>query len=247
MSLAMRPIEYLVPVGLVPWIGALGTPGVTVPQGSALWGRGLMPFGPPGVAVPHRALTMGQGPCAPCPPGSSVPPQCRRGPPVPAVPLRHVPLLCAADNPSLLTIQPDLSTTTMTYQGSLCPRQDGPAKLQLPNGHLLSPLGAGRHTLHHSSPAAEGADFMARLSTQSYFRSLPRGTTNMAYGTFNFLGGRLMIPNTGTGGGHGVPEHRPVQGGPRGAQPPPAPPPTQGSACSSHPMPSHEGRSTRST
>ncbi|XP_069725421.1 netrin receptor UNC5A isoform X3 [Phaenicophaeus curvirostris] len=102
-----------------------------------------------------------------------------------------------ADNPSLLTIQPDLSTTTMTYQGSLCPRQDGPAKLQLPNGHLLSPLGAGRHTLHHSSPSAEGADFVARLSTQSYFRSLPRGTNNMAYGTFNFLGGRLMIPNTG--------------------------------------------------
>ncbi|NXJ06675.1 UNC5A protein, partial [Odontophorus gujanensis] len=100
-----------------------------------------------------------------------------------------------ADN--LLTIQPDLSTATMTYQGSLCPRQDGPAKLQLPNGHLLSPLGAGRHTLHHSSPAAEGADFVARLSTQSYFRSLPRGTANMAYGTFNFLGGRLMIPNTG--------------------------------------------------
>ncbi|NXU52421.1 UNC5A protein, partial [Turnix velox] len=102
-----------------------------------------------------------------------------------------------ADNPGLLTIQPDLSTATMTYQGSLCPRQDGPAKLQLPNGHLLSPLGAGRHTLHHSSPAAEGADFVARLSTQSYFRSLPRGNTNMAYGTFNFLGGRLMIPNTG--------------------------------------------------
>ncbi|NXC22572.1 UNC5A protein, partial [Corythaeola cristata] len=102
-----------------------------------------------------------------------------------------------ADNPSLLTIQPDLSTATMTYQGSLCPRQDGPAKLQVPNGHLLSPLGAGRHTLHHSSPAAEGAEFVARLSTQSYFRSLPRGTTNMAYGTFNFLGGRLMIPNTG--------------------------------------------------
>ncbi|NWX95274.1 UNC5A protein, partial [Nothoprocta ornata] len=100
-----------------------------------------------------------------------------------------------ADN--LLTIQPDLSSATMTYQGSLCPRQDGPAKLQLPNGHLLSPLGAGRHTLHHSSPVAEGADFVARLSTQSYFRSLPRGTNNMAYGTFNFLGGRLMIPNTG--------------------------------------------------
>ncbi|XP_016044167.1 netrin receptor UNC5A isoform X3 [Erinaceus europaeus] len=103
-----------------------------------------------------------------------------------------------ADNPHLLTIQPDLSTTTTTYQGSLCPRQDGPGpKFQLSNGHLLSPLGSGRHTLHHSSPTSEAEDFVARLSTQSYFRSLPRGVSNMAYGTFNFLGGRLMIPNTG--------------------------------------------------
>uniref|UniRef100_A0A8C6GQN7 Netrin receptor UNC5 n=1 Tax=Mus spicilegus TaxID=10103 RepID=A0A8C6GQN7_MUSSI len=103
-----------------------------------------------------------------------------------------------ADNPHLLTIQPDLSTTTTTYQGSLCPRQDGPSpKFQLSNGHLLSPLGSGRHTLHHSSPTSEAEDFVSRLSTQNYFRSLPRGTSNMAYGTFNFLGGRLMIPNTG--------------------------------------------------
>ncbi|KAL0608332.1 Netrin receptor UNC5A [Plecturocebus cupreus] len=103
-----------------------------------------------------------------------------------------------ADNPHLLTIQPDLSTTTTTYQGSLCPRQDGPSpKFQLTNGHLLSPLGGGRHTLHHSSPTSEAEEFVSRLSTQSYFRSLPRGTSNMTYGTFNFLGGRLMIPNTG--------------------------------------------------
>lgn len=103
-----------------------------------------------------------------------------------------------ADSPHLLTIQPDLSTTTTTYQGSLCPRQDGPSpKFQLTNGHLLSPLGSGRHTLHHSSPTSEAEDFVSRLSTQNYFRSLPRGTSNMAYGTFNFLGGRLMIPNTG--------------------------------------------------
>ncbi|XP_060096170.1 netrin receptor UNC5A isoform X2 [Heteronotia binoei] len=102
-----------------------------------------------------------------------------------------------ADNSHLLTIQPDLSTTTMTYQGSLCPRQDGPSKFQLGNGHLLSPLGSGRHTLHHSSPSADPVDFVSRFSTQSFFRSLPRGSANMAYGTFNFLGGRLMIPNTG--------------------------------------------------
>ncbi|XP_074865899.1 netrin receptor UNC5A isoform X2 [Carettochelys insculpta] len=97
----------------------------------------------------------------------------------------------------LLTIQPDLSTATMTYQGSLCARQEGPSKFHLSNGHLLSPLGAGRHTLHHSSPTAEGLDFVSRFAAQSCFRSLPRGTANMAYGTFNFLGGRLLIPNTG--------------------------------------------------
>uniref|UniRef100_A0A8C3IDE4 Netrin receptor UNC5 n=1 Tax=Chrysemys picta bellii TaxID=8478 RepID=A0A8C3IDE4_CHRPI len=97
----------------------------------------------------------------------------------------------------LLTIQPDLSTATMTYQGSLCSRQDGHSKFQLSNGHLLNPLGAGRHTLHHSSPAAEGVDFVSRFAAQSCFRSLPRGAANMAYGTFNFLGGRLLIPNTG--------------------------------------------------
>lgn len=102
-----------------------------------------------------------------------------------------------ADNSHLLTIQPDLSTTTMTYQGSLCPRQDGPNKFQIGNGHLLSPLGSGRHTLHHSSPSADPVDFVSRFSTQSFFRSLPRSGSSMAYGTFNFLGGRLMIPNTG--------------------------------------------------
>lgn len=101
------------------------------------------------------------------------------------------------DNSHLLTIQPDLSTTTMTYQGSLCPRQDGPNKFQIGNGHLLSPLGSGRHTLHHSSPSADPVDFVSRFSTQSFFRSLPRSGSSMAYGTFNFLGGRLMIPNTG--------------------------------------------------
>uniref|UniRef100_A0A8C4W8H8 Netrin receptor UNC5 n=1 Tax=Gopherus evgoodei TaxID=1825980 RepID=A0A8C4W8H8_9SAUR len=106
----------------------------------------------------------------------------------------------------LLTIQPDLSTTTMTYQGSLCSRQDGHSKFQLSNGHLLSPLGAGRHTLHHSSPAAEGLDFVSRFAAQSCFRSLPRGAASMACGTFNFLGGRLLIPNTGTAGG-GVGRH----------------------------------------
>lgn len=245
------PIGSLVPIGPVPWVGAvcsgdpmgdsalrvcamgqgldaLWTPrGGCAPIGSLPWGKGC---------VPHAL----QGQLCHCVAGGD--------PPVPAMPWHHGPLLCAADNPGLLTIQPDLSTATMTYQGSLCPRQDGPAKLQLPNGHLLSPLGAGRHTLHHSSPAAEGADFVARLSTQSYFRSLPRGTTNMAYGTFNFLGGRLMIPNTGMAGWAWGARAALSAGGPLWGSPPCLyPPTTQGSACSSHPMPSHGGRSMRST
>lgn len=127
------------------------------------------------------------------------------GCPIPSTPFISCPwqpwrksISILADNPHLLTIQPDLSTTTTTYQGSLCSRQDGPGpKFQLTNGHLLSPLGTGRHTLHLSSPASEAEDLVSRLSAQNFFRSLPRGTSNMAYGTFNFLGGRLMIPNTG--------------------------------------------------
>ncbi|KAI6076879.1 hypothetical protein LUU34_00450500 [Aix galericulata] len=180
------------------------------------------PLAPRGWPCPIRSFPWGWS-RAPHGPRGRLRPDARAAAPRPP--------LCAADNPSLLTIQPDLSTATMTYQGSLCPRQDGPAKLQLPNGHLLSPLGAGRHTLHHSSPAAEGADFVARLSTQSYFRSLPRGNTNMAYGTFNFLGGRLMIPNTGTVGAGGPPGGcvAPRGAGFGGAQPaaclPPSPPP----------------------
>ncbi|XP_066447437.1 netrin receptor UNC5A isoform X2 [Eleutherodactylus coqui] len=80
----------------------------------------------------------------------------------------------------LLTIQPDLSTATMTYQGSLCLRQDGGNKFQLTNGHLLPPMGPGLPREHsHTLP---------RLSTQNYFRTLPRGSSNMAYGL------SLLIP-----------------------------------------------------
>nr|XP_033783253.1 netrin receptor UNC5A isoform X3 [Geotrypetes seraphini] len=94
-----------------------------------------------------------------------------------------------ADQSHLLTIQPDLSRSTMG--------QETPSKFQLSNGHLLNPLGSRCHTLQHSSTTTDTPDFLCRLSTHSFFRSLPRGAANMAYGTFNFLGGRLMIPNTG--------------------------------------------------
>nr|XP_033783251.1 netrin receptor UNC5A isoform X2 [Geotrypetes seraphini] len=97
--------------------------------------------------------------------------------------------LCTQNQSHLLTIQPDLSRSTMG--------QETPSKFQLSNGHLLNPLGSRCHTLQHSSTTTDTPDFLCRLSTHSFFRSLPRGAANMAYGTFNFLGGRLMIPNTG--------------------------------------------------
>lgn len=65
------------------------------------------------------------------------------------------------------------------------------------NGPLLDPLPNGSHTLHNGKLNADPTEFVSRLSTQSYFKTLPRDVANTSYGTFNFLGGRLTIPNTG--------------------------------------------------
>ncbi|KAL0974346.1 hypothetical protein UPYG_G00219160 [Umbra pygmaea] len=103
----------------------------------------------------------------------------------------------------LLTIQPDLTTTTSSYQGTLRARHDdttntGTTKFSLTNGPLLDPLPNGsHHTLHNGKLTSDPAEFMTRLSSQTYFKTLPHDVTNTSYGTFNFLGGRLTIPNTG--------------------------------------------------
>uniref|UniRef100_A0A674CXH3 Netrin receptor UNC5 n=1 Tax=Salmo trutta TaxID=8032 RepID=A0A674CXH3_SALTR len=106
-------------------------------------------------------------------------------------------------NSHLLTIQPDLTTTTTSYQGTLRSRHDGTthtgtAKFSMTNGPLLDPLHNGsHHTLHNGKITSDPAEFMTRLSNQTYFKTLPRDVANTSYGTFNFLGGRLTIPNTG--------------------------------------------------
>ncbi|KAJ7983418.1 hypothetical protein DPEC_G00378910, partial [Dallia pectoralis] len=106
------------------------------------------------------------------------------------------------ENSHLLTIQPDLTTTTTSYQGTLRSRHDGTAhtgttKFSLTNGPLLDPLPNGsHHTLHNGKLTSDPAEFMTRLSNQTYFKTLPHDVTNTSYGTFNFLGGRLTIPNT---------------------------------------------------
>ncbi|XP_035505578.1 netrin receptor UNC5A isoform X3 [Scophthalmus maximus] len=100
-------------------------------------------------------------------------------------------------NSHLLTIQPDLTTTTTSYQGTLRSRHDTTGKFSMTNGPLLDPLPNGSHTMHNGKLNSDPAEFVSRLSTQSYFKTLPRDVANTSYGTFNFLGGRLTIPNTG--------------------------------------------------
>nr|XP_040029744.1 netrin receptor UNC5A isoform X4 [Gasterosteus aculeatus aculeatus] len=101
------------------------------------------------------------------------------------------------ENSHLLTIQPDLTTTTTSYQGTLRSRHDTTGKFSMTNGPLLDPLPNGSHTLHNGKLNSDPAEFVSRLSTQSYFKTLPRDVANSSYGTFNFLGGRLTIPSTG--------------------------------------------------
>ncbi|XP_052471302.1 netrin receptor UNC5A-like isoform X4 [Carassius gibelio] len=101
------------------------------------------------------------------------------------------------ENSHLLTIQPDLTTTTTSYQGTLRSRHEITGKFSLSNGPLLEPLPNGSHTLHNGKLPSDPNDFMNRLSSQTYFKTLPRDNVNTSYGTFNFLGGRLTLPNTG--------------------------------------------------
>ncbi|CAJ1058125.1 netrin receptor UNC5A isoform X4 [Xyrichtys novacula] len=100
-------------------------------------------------------------------------------------------------NSHLLTIQPDLTTTTTSYQGTLRSRHDTTGKFSMTNGPLLDPLPNGSHTLHNGKLNSDPSEFVSRLSTQTYFKTLPRDVANTSYGTFNFLGGRLTIPSTG--------------------------------------------------
>uniref|UniRef100_A0A672P5A3 Netrin receptor UNC5 n=1 Tax=Sinocyclocheilus grahami TaxID=75366 RepID=A0A672P5A3_SINGR len=100
-------------------------------------------------------------------------------------------------NSHLLTIQPDLTTTTTSYQGTLRSRHEVTGKFSVSNGPLLEPLPNGSHTLHNGKLPSNPNDFMNSLSSQMYFKTLPRDNVNTSYGTFNFLGGRLTLPNTG--------------------------------------------------
>ncbi|XP_056294737.1 netrin receptor UNC5A [Pseudoliparis swirei] len=100
------------------------------------------------------------------------------------------------ENSHLLTIQPDLTTTTTSYQGTLRSRLDPAGNFSLGAGPLLDPL--PHNALHGGATlSSDAADYVSRLNTQSYFKTLTRDVANTSFGTFNFLGGRLTIPSTG--------------------------------------------------
>ncbi|XP_078267649.1 netrin receptor UNC5A isoform X2 [Rhinoraja longicauda] len=101
------------------------------------------------------------------------------------------------DNSHLLTIQPDL-TSTSAYEGSIRSRQDISDKIPMTNSPLLDPLASERHALQRNGTAfSDTSNFMAKLSMQTSTKSLLRDASNTAFGTFNFLGGRLTIPSRG--------------------------------------------------
>ncbi|KAJ3588559.1 hypothetical protein NHX12_012151 [Muraenolepis orangiensis] len=100
------------------------------------------------------------------------------------------------ENSHLLTIQPDLTTTSTSYQGTLRSHHDTVGKFSMTNGPLLDPLPNGAHTLHNGKLSADPGEFVSRLTAQGYFKTLPRDADNASYGTFNFLGGRLTLPST---------------------------------------------------
>lgn len=111
------------------------------------------------------------------------------------IPSSSLSLFFSTENSHLLTIQPDL--TTSGYQGSLRTRHDPTPKFSLSDGPLLEPLANGSHTMANGKVTADSGHLTSRLATQSYYKTLPQDAVHTSYGTFNFLGGRLTIPNTG--------------------------------------------------
>ncbi|KAL2077624.1 hypothetical protein ACEWY4_027128 [Coilia grayii] len=78
------------------------------------------------------------------------------------------------ENSHLLTIHPDLTTTTTSYQGTLRSRHDATGKFSMTNGPCWSPCPTARTLCTTASCPLTPPDFMSRLSTQTYFKTLPR-------------------------------------------------------------------------